>query len=199
MFQAMIRQEHSGLLVMGLFAVLRAVAVWRVIAVAGLWVPLDPNEGWNAYHTAAVLGGSPLYPDPSGYLVNNYPPLSFYVVAALGRLLGDTIVAGRILSLLSLAAIAISLYAAALWLMLHDRRSRSRPPGVDVFNVGQQFATGVRSDAELVGWIASKQFGVVQIDPDDPHPLTSDADHALDRSYRVHHRDDFGTFYVPRP
>jgi len=28
----------------------------------GLRLPLDPNEGWNAYHAAAAMSGAPLYP-----------------------------------------------------------------------------------------------------------------------------------------
>ncbi len=73
----------------------------RVVAIAPLHVPLDPNEGWNAYHAVAAITGRGLYPDPAGFMINNYPPLSFYVTGCLGRLIGDDIVAGRIISLLS--------------------------------------------------------------------------------------------------
>lgn len=77
------------------------LALWRVAVAVPLKVPLDPNEGWNGYHTlAAMTGGNP-YPDPAGYMTNNYPPLSFYVVGTLGQVLGDNIVAGRIVSLVS--------------------------------------------------------------------------------------------------
>ena len=31
-------------------------------------------------------------------MVNNYPPLSFYLVGALARLTGDAVIAGRILA-----------------------------------------------------------------------------------------------------
>ena len=34
----------------------------------GLRVPLDPNEGWNAYHALAAMTGAPLY--PRGLMVN---------------------------------------------------------------------------------------------------------------------------------
>jgi len=87
-----------------------ALGLARVIAVAGLHVPLDPNEGWNAYHTAAAMSGGHLYPDAAGFLANNYPPLSFYIVGLIG---GDHIVAGRIVSLLALAGVAASIFAAA--------------------------------------------------------------------------------------
>jgi hypothetical protein len=69
-----------------------------------LHVPLDPNEGWNAYHTSAAA----LY--PQGLFVNNYPPLSFYAVGAFG---GDHIVVGRIVALLALLATAGGIVLAA--------------------------------------------------------------------------------------
>lgn len=74
----------------------------RAAAIVPLHVPLDPNEGWNAYHAAAAMSGHGLYPAPGGFLTNNYPPLSFFIVGALGALIGDNIVAGRIISLVSL-------------------------------------------------------------------------------------------------
>jgi hypothetical protein len=63
--------------------------------------PLDPNEGWNAAHALSLLAKSALYPPPGRLTVNNYPPLSFYLVAALTRLTGDAVIAGRVLSLAS--------------------------------------------------------------------------------------------------
>jgi hypothetical protein len=73
----------------------------RNILAIPLHVPLDPNEGWNAAHALAVMAGQPLYPPPDSLMVNNYPPLSFYLVSALTRLTGDAVTAGRVLSLLS--------------------------------------------------------------------------------------------------
>jgi hypothetical protein len=70
----------------------------------GAHVPLDPNEGWNAYLARAALNGGPLYPRDA-LMINNYPPLSFYVVGALSRITGDPIVAGRLLSLISFLAL----------------------------------------------------------------------------------------------
>ena len=104
--------RYADKAVPAVLTLLCAAALWRVAAAAGLHVPLDPNEGWNAYHAAAAMGAGPLYPDPQGYMVNNYPPLSFYVVGVLGLLVGDNIVAGRILSLLAVAAIGAGMYAA---------------------------------------------------------------------------------------
>ncbi len=74
-----------------------------------LHIPLNYNEGWNAYldQRAVDAGAGPLYPPPDGLVFNNYPPLSFYVVGLLGRyVVGDMIVAGRIVALVSLLASA---------------------------------------------------------------------------------------------
>ena len=74
-----------------------------------LHIPLNYNEGWNAYFAqrAIVAGAGPLYPAANSLVFNNYPPLSFYLVGAFGRyVVGDMIVAGRIVALASLLASA---------------------------------------------------------------------------------------------
>jgi hypothetical protein len=76
-------------------------------------IPLNFNEGWNAYHTADVAAGRPLYPDVSGAFFTNYPPLSFYAIAPVGRALGDQMLAGRLVALLSLAAWVVLVAAVA--------------------------------------------------------------------------------------
>jgi hypothetical protein len=108
-----ITRRAFKLVVLGtaLFCIL---GLWRAIAIMGLRLPLDPNEGWNAYHAAAAMSGAPLYPGPQSMMINNYPPLSFYLVGVLGRLLGDNIFAGRILSLLSFFFVSFGISAAAL-------------------------------------------------------------------------------------
>ncbi len=93
----------------GLVALLTATAVlyfaWPVYR-AWFKIEIDTNEGWNAYFDDAALGSMPLYPAPSQLITNNYPPLSFLIVGALGRVIGDTILAGRLLSLAAVAALA---------------------------------------------------------------------------------------------
>lgn len=86
-----------------------AVLLLRDGMAIGLHVPLDPNEGWNAYHAQAAMARQALY--PHDLMVNNYPPLSFYIVGILGRSIGDNIVAGRLVSLVSLLAIGMGLAA----------------------------------------------------------------------------------------
>ncbi|MDE2182216.1 MAG: glycosyltransferase family 39 protein [Alphaproteobacteria bacterium] len=101
------------LAVVAALAMLCLLGLVKAAAAIGLHVPLDPNEGWNAYHAAAAMGAGPLYPAAGSYLVNNYPPLSFYLVGALARLVGDAIVAGRLVSLASFVFLLIALFAAA--------------------------------------------------------------------------------------
>ena len=71
-------------------------------------VPLDPNEGWNAAHALAAMAGRGLYPPPQALMVNNYPPLSFYLVGFLGHH-GDAIVTGRWVALASFLFCAVSI------------------------------------------------------------------------------------------
>lgn len=84
--------------------------VWR----AGFLVEIWPTESWNAYLQDAAAAGAPLYPSPDSLVGNNYPPLSFYAVALLGKLSGlDNLFAGRALSLVALATITLEVFAAA--------------------------------------------------------------------------------------
>lgn len=86
-----------------------AAGLIHVVSVVGLRVPFDPNEGWNAYFAElAMRTGSP-YPPAGGFLVNNYPPLSFYLIGRLARINGDAIVMGRVVSLLSVAVTAFGI------------------------------------------------------------------------------------------
>ncbi len=92
-------------------------------------IPLDPNEGWNAYFSKIAMTGGNLY--PAGDLVtNSYPPLSFYVVGIAGLLTGDSILAGRIIALLALLIVALNLY---LWLRATGARVRIALLGGAVF------------------------------------------------------------------
>jgi hypothetical protein len=90
----------SAILWGGIAALTLALLVRNILAIPVL-APLDPNEGWNAAHTLSLLAKHALYPPPQSLMVNNYPPLSFYLVDALSRLTGDAVIAGRILALLS--------------------------------------------------------------------------------------------------
>jgi hypothetical protein len=75
--------------------------VWR----AGFPIEIAQNEGWNAYYADAAMGAAPLYPPTDTLIVNNYPPLSFYVVGGLARVFGDALYVGRVLSLIAVVAL----------------------------------------------------------------------------------------------
>lgn len=82
-------------------------------SVLPLHVPLDPNEGWNAYFAqTAIATGSP-YPSKDSFLVNNYPPLSFFLIGGLARLFGDAIIVGRAVSFLAFCVVALGIGKAA--------------------------------------------------------------------------------------
>jgi hypothetical protein len=69
---------------------------------------IDFNEGWNGYFQLRAVAGQPLYSGYGPFFANNYPPVSFFLVGALGALLGDPVLAGRLVSLAALAAIALA-------------------------------------------------------------------------------------------
>lgn len=83
------------------------------IASLPLEVSRNYNEGWNAYYALRAVDERPLYPADEPLLINNYPPLSFYAVGALGTLTGDMIVAGRLISLIALGLTAVAIGVAA--------------------------------------------------------------------------------------
>src|SRR5256714_2512172 len=91
---------------------LYVTAIWSFawpVYRAFLNVEIQPNEGWNAYFADAAMGKMPLYPSADKLITNNYPPLSFYIVGLVGRLVGDPVLAGRLLSLLAVVAIATAI------------------------------------------------------------------------------------------
>ena len=109
-----------------------ALAALLVLAAAAsrLWMlPIhfstDPNEGWNAYQAVSAMGSGALYPPPGSLIGNNYPPLSFFLVGALGRLIGDPIIAGRLVSLASVLGIA-----GLLFQILRRLGARAPVPGL---------------------------------------------------------------------
>jgi hypothetical protein len=90
-----------------------ALGLAHIVCTIGLQVPFDPNEGWNAYFAqAAIAGGSP-YPTAQSAMVNNYPPLSFYIVGLLSKIVGDAVIAGRIVALAAFVALAAGIGACA--------------------------------------------------------------------------------------
>jgi hypothetical protein len=79
-------------------------------------IPRNYNEGWNAYFAQAAVQGGLLYPLKTSMLTNNYPPLSFYIVGEIGKMVGDNVVAGRLVAVLSLVVVAVNVFGLARWL-----------------------------------------------------------------------------------
>lgn len=86
--------------------------------------PLDYGEGPLLAQVKLLLAGTPawqLYADPGKppYAVVNYPPVYQLLAAVLTRVVGDPLLAGRLLSLgAALAAVAL------LWALTHEPRAR---------------------------------------------------------------------------
>ena len=91
---------------------LYVIAIWSFawpVYRAFLNVEIETNEGWNAYFADAAMGKMPLYPSADQLITNNYPPLSFYIVGLVGRFVDDPVLAGRLLSLVAMVAIATTI------------------------------------------------------------------------------------------
>jgi hypothetical protein len=106
------QDDRSLLVIVAALGIAMAPALVRIALTIPLRVPLDANEGWNAYHSLEALGGA-LYAHSSPFFFNVYPPLSFYIVGAAASLTGDPVVAGRGIACLSFAVLAGLLAAAA--------------------------------------------------------------------------------------
>ena len=77
-------------------------------------IPFNYNEGWNAYHAVQAMSGTPLYPPADSLLSNNYPPLSFYVVGIAGRVVGDHVIAGRLVALASFLTVGLAIFLVGM-------------------------------------------------------------------------------------
>jgi len=97
-----------NILLVVLLAAIIAVLLVKPAIILPVEVPVNYNEGWNAFHADRAIRGAALYPEITAHITNNYPPLSFYITGSLGSLLGDNILAGRILNLISIFLIALN-------------------------------------------------------------------------------------------
>jgi hypothetical protein len=83
---------------LAVFAAIAAAVVAALVCRIAIKYSFNVNEGWNAYFAAAAWNGADLYPPPSALKMNVYLPLWFYLTGSLGSLIGDNIIAGRILA-----------------------------------------------------------------------------------------------------
>lgn len=82
--------------------------IWR----AQFFIEIWPTESWNAYHQDAAAAGLRLYPKADELIINNYPPLSFYMIGLLGKVFGDNLFVGRAISILALISVTIEIFFA---------------------------------------------------------------------------------------
>jgi hypothetical protein len=140
-----------GVAIVALYLLFLAVAAIPIASIP-LHVPSGfINEGFNAYYSFAAISHGILYPPPDALIVNNYPPLSFYLVGLFGQLFGDHILAGRIIATGSLLAVAANIFLLCRW-MGCDRLLATFGSGVFLATISV-FATGyvAANDPQLLG------------------------------------------------
>ncbi len=67
---------------------------------------INYNEGWNVYNADRLIHGTIVY-DDDYWRINNYPIGSFLIIAAANVLFHDLLLSGRLVALVSFAAIAV--------------------------------------------------------------------------------------------
>ena len=86
--------RSSEAIALGILSVPLLIALIALVYRSTLLIPINYNEGWNAYHATAATGGRLYYP-AAALITNNYPPLSFLIVGAVANIIGDAVFAGR--------------------------------------------------------------------------------------------------------
>ncbi len=130
------------------------------------------NEGWVAYFAERAVHGGVLYPGADELVMNNYPPLSFYVVGAAGMMIGNTVLAGRLISVLALFTIAVILgflvarassrlsagaFTAGFFLLLFS----AYPGGRIGLNDPQLLGHAVMLAGLAMVWLGPERFGTL--------------------------------------
>src|SRR5262245_8102575 len=83
-----------------------------ITLIPGVWrIPyqfsITYNEGWNTYHSDHAVNGVKLYDRSRELTPVIYPTLFFYLEGAVGKAIGNTLLAGRLLAILSLLGVGI--------------------------------------------------------------------------------------------
>lgn len=71
-------------------------------------VPVNYNDGWNAYHVAQAVAGQPLYQNILTPIT--YPPFSFYILAFFIKIFGNPLVTERLISIFSILTIGFCIF-----------------------------------------------------------------------------------------
>lgn len=94
----------TAVVALGSLGILAALFMGWLTWRAFLPLQIAYNEAWNAWLADVALGTRPLYPATDEFIVNNYPPLSFYLIALIAKVTSfDPLYVGRVLSLLATA------------------------------------------------------------------------------------------------
>src|SRR5260370_26980197 len=80
------------------------VVVMQSVMSFGFLFEKNYNEGWNVYNTQRLIDHEVIY-DDNYWRVNNYPIISFVIVAGLNLIVHDLLLSGRIVALVSFIAI----------------------------------------------------------------------------------------------
>ncbi len=78
----------------------------------GYMIPVNYDEGWNVIHTSRLHNGGSLYKSVAGFPLTpvNYPPLSFLIVGVFSYATKDVLLAGRVVSLVSLLFVSYLIF-----------------------------------------------------------------------------------------
>jgi hypothetical protein len=139
--------------------------IWRAQFLLEIWF----TEAWNSYYQDAAAAGLRLYPTADQLIVNNYPPLSFYVIGYLGKILGSSLFVGRAISILAVLGVGVEIYLAvgilvgsaiggavgALWYVAFMARSLTTYVGAN----DPQLAGEAIMGAALVWFLARDRCG----------------------------------------
>jgi hypothetical protein len=129
---------------------LAAIGAYLFVALSRLDYPLalEQLEGNSLVEVQRILAGQPLYPAPTaGYVPDGYPPLYFFVSAAVARVLGVSYLSLRLVSLIS------SLACFALLARLIQRETGSIAAG-----------TGAAGMFAATYFVAGTWFDIARVD-----------------------------------
>jgi 4-amino-4-deoxy-L-arabinose transferase-like glycosyltransferase len=99
---------HGVTILVGIVVLLACIALIPPLARLGMGIDAT-NEGWNALHSLRAFSGA-LYPPRDAFVVNNYPPLWYYLTGGLALVFGDPVFPSRIVSILAFAATTIAIF-----------------------------------------------------------------------------------------
>jgi hypothetical protein len=114
-------------------------------------VPINYNEGIVAYLSDRAVHGGVLYPPVGDWVSNNYTPLSYYTVGALGLWTGDTILAGRAISWIAFLWTAVMIGQIA-WKLSRNRVSAIFAAGFFAASLATNFSDYLgMNDPQMLG------------------------------------------------